>query len=157
MKLADLVREDSIVLDFEAADKWKAIDRLVDHLVAAGRVKASQKKIVHDALVAREKIASTGMEHGVALPHAQVEGLDEAAAALAIAPKGVPFACVDKKPATLIALLVIPRRSIKQHVRTLAAIARLLSSAEMRATLLASKSAKEAAETMAREEAKEFA
>jgi len=157
MKLAELIREDSIVLDFEAADKWKAIDRLVDHLVAAGRVKASQKKLVHDALVAREKIASTGMEHGVALPHAQIEGLDEAAAALAIAPQGVPFASVDKKPATLIALLVIPRRSIRQHVRALAAIARLLSSAEMRATLLSSKSSKEAAETMAREEAKEFA
>lgn len=157
VKLADVIREESVLLGFTAADKWDAMARLVDHLVLRGGIPQDAQKRVQDAVVARERVASTGMEHGVALPHAQVDGLDRAAAAFAIAPAGVPFDSADGKPATLIALLVIPRRSIRQHVRTLAGIARLLNVAEMREALLASKSAREAVETLVREEAKEFA
>ncbi len=153
MKLADLIREDSIVLGFTAADKWKTIEALVDHLIAKGRLPAAMKLTVLGALVARENLASTGMEHGVALPHTQVEGLTEAVAAFAVAPNGVEFACADGKPATLIALLVIPRRDSKPYVRTLAGIARLLNAAEMRAALRGAKSPAEVVEIIRREEA----
>ena len=154
MKLAELVREDSILLDFEAADRWQAIERMVDHLVGRGRIEPGMRKAVLDALVAREKIATTGMEHGVAIPHAQVDGLEDAVAAFAISPKGVPFECADGAPATLIALLIIPRRSIRTHIRTLAGIARLLNYEEMRSALLKSRTAHQASETLQREEEK---
>jgi mannitol/fructose-specific phosphotransferase system IIA component (Ntr-type) len=153
--LPALIREDSIVTAFQAADKWAAIDALIDRLIAAGRIKADERKGVQEALVARENMASTGMEHGVALPHAQVENLAEAAAALGIAPGGVPFQCADGKPATLIALLVIPRRSMGQHVRTLAGIARLLNSPEMRRALLEAETPRAAWEILSRAEAGE--
>ncbi len=157
MKLADLVREDAVILGFGARDRWHAIELLAAHLVATKRIRPEQRRVVHEALVAREKVASTGMENGVALPHAQIDGLDEAAAVFAVAPKGVPFDCVDGKPATLIALLVIPKRSIQAHIRTLAGIARLLNYEEMRRALLAAKSPREVAEIVAAEEAREFA
>ncbi|MBI2932428.1 MAG: PTS sugar transporter subunit IIA [Planctomycetes bacterium] len=154
IRLSTLLNEDVILLGFEAADKWQAIERLVDHLVARGRVKAEQRRVVLDALVARENIASTGMEHGVAIPHAQVEGLEEAAGAFAVAPKGVPFGSADGRPALLIALLVIPRRSIKQHIRTLAGIARLLNYEDMRAALLGARAPKDVVAVLQAEEEK---
>lgn len=157
MNLAQLVREDAVLLDFEASDKWQAIERLVNHLVQTKRIPAEQRGPVLAALVSRENIASTGMDNGVALPHAQVEGLEEAVGALAVSPKGVPFGCADGKTASIIALLVIPRRSIKTHIRTLAGIARLLNYEDMRRSILRAKGAREVAEILAAEEKKEFA
>jgi mannitol/fructose-specific phosphotransferase system IIA component (Ntr-type) len=153
MRLGDLLGEEVVVLDFESKDKWEAIDRLAGLLVERGRLRAEQRRAAVDALVAREKISSTGMDHGVAIPHAQMDGLEEAVAALGISRGGVPFQTPDGKPATLIILLLIPRRSVQKHVRTLAGIARLLNYEEMRQSLVGAKTAKEALRVIREEEA----
>ena len=67
MKLGDLLKEGQIATAFQARDKWEAITKLVDLLVSQGRLKTDQREAVYDALAAREKIASTGMEHGALL------------------------------------------------------------------------------------------
>ena len=87
MKLSDLLSEDVILLNFSAEDKWEAMDRMLDRLEQLGRLLPGQRTPVRDALVARENIASTGLEHGVALPHATVDVLDKPVAALAISPQ----------------------------------------------------------------------
>ncbi len=156
MNLSGLLKEDLVLLDFAAQDKWGAIERLVDLLVEKGRVKAEHRKAVLDALVARENVASTGMGHGVAIPHAWIDLLDAASAAVALSPSGVPFQAPDGKPATITILLVSPRRNAQNHVRTLAAIARLLNYEEMRQALLAAKSGEEVLRIVREEEAKEF-
>lgn len=143
MKLGDLLGEGQIALDFHARDKWMAIMKLVDLLVDTGRIPADRKNNVTDALLARERLASTGMDHGVALPHAQVDGLPDAVAALGLAPAGIPFKSVDGKPSNIILLLVIPRGAVRTHIRTLADIARLLDHAPLREALLASRSPQE--------------
>jgi mannitol/fructose-specific phosphotransferase system IIA component (Ntr-type) len=157
MKLADLILEDGAVLNFSADDKWEAIEKLVDHLIAKKRVKAADRKIYLDALVRRENIASTGMDHGVALPHAQVDGLEEAVAAIGLSPKGIPFQSSDGRPARITVLLLIPKKAVQKHIRTLAGIARLLNYEEMREALLHAKSEREVLEIIRDEEAKEFA
>jgi len=155
MKLGDLLKEGQIATDFKARDKWEAITKIVDLLISQGRLKTEQREAVYGALAAREKVASTGMEHGVAIPHASVDGVDEAVAALAIAPEGIPFQSADGRPARLVILLVIPRKAVQKHIRTLAGIARLLQYEEMRDALTGARSAREALQVIREEEQKD--
>ncbi len=155
MKLGDLLKEGQIATGFTARDKWEAITKLVDLLIAQGRLKAEQREAVYGALAAREKVASTGMEHGVAIPHASVDGVEDALAALAVSPEGVPFQSADGRPAHLIILLVIPRKAVQKHIRTLAGIARLLQYEEMRDALTGSRSAREVLQVIKEEEQKD--
>jgi PTS system nitrogen regulatory IIA component len=155
VKLGDLLKEGQIATGFQARDKWEAIDKIVDLIIAQGRLKADQRDAVIAALVAREKVASTGMEHGVAIPHASVDGVEDAVAGLAIAPEGIPFQSADGRPASLVILLVIPRKVVQKHIRTLAGIARLLQYEEMRDALTGARSAREALQVIREEEQKD--
>jgi len=152
MKLGDILQSDTIVLEFKADDKWKAIEQLVDLIVEKGRLARDQRKSVLDALIAREHVASTGMENGVALPHASVPLLEKPVAALGISQDGVNFQCADGKPATLVVLLVIPKRSVQLHIRTLAGVARLMNYEEMRSQLLTARTPDEAIKVIRHEE-----
>jgi len=143
MNLSELLTEEVVLLDFKAKDKWEAIERLVEALIAQGRLKTSHRKPVLDALFARENVASTGMGLGIAIPHAWTDLLDSGVAAVGISPQGVPFQSADGLPATVVILLVSPRQSAQKHVRTLAAIARLLNYEEMRTALVNAKTARE--------------
>ena len=154
MKLGDLLKEGQIVTGFQARDKWETITKLVDLLIVQNRLKPENREAVYDALAAREKVASTGMEHGVAIPHASVDGIEDALAALALSP-GVPFQSSDGQPARLIILLVIPRKAVQKHIRTLAGIAKLLQYEEMRDALTNARSPREALQVIREEEQKD--
>lgn len=155
MKLGDLLKEGQIATGFLSKDKWEAITKMVDLLVAQNRLKAEHREAVYAALVAREKVASTGMENGVAIPHASVDGIEDALAALAISPAGIPFQSADGQPARLIILLVIPRKAVQKHIRTLAGIAKLLQYEEMRDALTNARSSREALQVIREEEQKD--
>ncbi|HVR86647.1 MAG TPA: PTS sugar transporter subunit IIA [Planctomycetota bacterium] len=155
MKLGDLLKEGQIATGFQARDKWETITKLVDLLVAENRLKPEHREAVYDALVTREKVASTGMENGVAIPHASVDGLEDALAAFAISPGGIPFQSADGQPARLVILLVIPRKAVQKHIRTLAGIAKLLQYEEMRDALTNARSAREALQVIREEEQKD--
>jgi mannitol/fructose-specific phosphotransferase system IIA component (Ntr-type) len=154
VKLGDLLKEGQIVTGFQARDKWEAITKMVDLLISQGRLKADQRDAVYGALAARERVASTGMEHGVAIPHASVDGVDDALAALAIS-DGISFQSADGYPARLVILLVIPRKAVQKHIRTLAGIARLLQYEEMRDALTRARSAREVLQVIREEEQKD--
>ena len=156
MKLSELLGEEVVLLDFRAADKWAAIGSLVEALIAHGRIRPEHRTQVLDALIARENVASTGMGLGIAIPHAWTDLLEAGAAAVGISPQGVPFQSADGRPATLIILLVSPRRNAQTHIRTLAAIARLLNYEEMRTALLNAKTPAEVLRIVKEEEDKEF-
>jgi mannitol/fructose-specific phosphotransferase system IIA component (Ntr-type) len=155
MKLGDLLKEGQILTGFESRDKWEAITKLVDLLIAQNRLKPEHRDAVYGALAAREKIASTGMEHGVAIPHASVDGVEDALAALAMSPAGIPFQSADGQPARIIILLIIPRKSVQKHIRTLAGVARLLQYEEMRDALTNARSPREALQVIREEEQKD--
>ena len=138
MQLAELFSADDLILPFEATDKWDAIRRLVDHLVDEGRVDASKGEEIHDAILARERSMSTGMEQGIAIPHAAVDDLDDVVACMGIvrSDDGIQFESVDGRPTRIVVLLVIPRAKKLLHIRTLADIARVLSRDSVRDALL---------------------
>lgn len=136
MRLSEILTDRQIWSPFSARDKNKALEMMIDRLVQIGKITKDQRRPFLDALLAREKIASTAMGHGVALPHAAVDGLQEAAALFCISKEGVPFQSSDGQPVKLLVLLLLPRQDRQKHIQTLAAVAHLLDEDETRQKLL---------------------
>ena len=141
MRLQDLIPPQHIVLGLEAADKWEVIERLTANLEAHGAVPRELLPSFREAVVHRERSMSTGMERGIAIPHAAVDGLERVVAGLAIVRgptgEGVNFDSIDAIPAWLVVLLLIPRPQKLLHIRTLADLARHLGHEEVRQALRA--------------------
>lgn len=136
MKLSQILTRELVELPLLAADKWQALAAIAQVPVRAGRYPAAYAAVVEQALVARERSMTTGMEHGIAIPHAAVDGIDDLIAVLGINPVGIPFETLDGSPAKIVIGLVIPRSKKLLHIKTLAEIAKLLSRAEVREQLL---------------------
>ena len=136
MLLSELIQEDLILTGMEAADKWEAIEVLVDLLIAAHEIRLIDRGEVLAAVNARERSISTGLDQGLAVPHGSVECVSDIIACLGVSRAGIPFGSPDGQPANLIALLVIPKGSFQRHVRTLAGIARLASNPELRRRII---------------------
>ena len=111
MKLSKLLSHDLVLLPMEAEDKWQAIAAMARAVVGSGRVSAELGPAVEGALVAREKSMTTGMEQGIAIPHAAVDGIEDVVAVLGVSPAGIPFETLDGDPARIIVCLVIPRQT----------------------------------------------
>jgi mannitol/fructose-specific phosphotransferase system IIA component (Ntr-type) len=136
MKLSDLITPELVLLPLAATDKWQAIELLAKAPASVGRYGPAALESVHQALVVRERSMSTGMEHGIAIPHAAVEGLEDVVAVLGLSPQGIPFETLDGKLARIVVCLLIPRSKKLMHIKTLAEIARLLARADVRERLL---------------------
>jgi mannitol/fructose-specific phosphotransferase system IIA component (Ntr-type) len=143
--LSSLLSEERIQLDFRSKDKWEALRRMVDGLTP---LPEPVRRAAHEALVARERVSSTGLERGVAIPHATVDGLDRMQCALAISPEGVPFDSADGRPANLVALLLIPRSESRRYTPILARIAQFLTREKARESILAARGSREVLEAI---------
>ncbi|MBL8857387.1 MAG: PTS sugar transporter subunit IIA [Planctomycetes bacterium] len=146
MRLSELFRAEDVLVGFAPPDKWGAIRQMVDHLVQRGRLKADAGAVITEAVIARERSMSTGMEHGIAIPHAAVDAVDSVVACMGIvaAPEGLPFESIDGRPARVVVLLVIPKSQKLLHIRTLADIARVLHRDAVREQLIAAGTSAEA-------------
>ncbi len=151
MKLSELLTDESVILPLEASDKWQAIRIMAQGMVAMGALPKDQLAAAEAALVAREESMTTGMEDGIAIPHAAVDNIPEVIAVLGIAPEGVEFEALDGQPARILVCLVIPRAKKLQHIRTLAEIAKLLSRAPVRERLLGCDAPQQVLEAIAAE------
>jgi mannitol/fructose-specific phosphotransferase system IIA component (Ntr-type) len=135
--LSELIQEDVIKVGLSARDKWEAIDELVDVLVAAHELRLADRMTVIEAVRIRENSFSTGLKYGLAVHHGSVDCVGEILAALGTSAAGIPFESADGQPARLVVLLVIPKGTFQQHVRTLAGVSRLATRPEMREKVLA--------------------
>jgi mannitol/fructose-specific phosphotransferase system IIA component (Ntr-type) len=134
--LSELLQEDVIKVDLSATNKWDAIEELVDLLVDAHELRLNDRAGVIEAVFTRERSLSTGLEHGLAVPHGVVECVGDIIASLGVSKTGIPFESLDGKLSRLIVLLVIPKGSFQRHVKTLAGIARLASDREIRGNIV---------------------
>lgn len=141
-----------VIVDFHPSDKWEAIRALVEHAAERGRIAPEQVEPILEAVVSRERSMSTGMENGIAIPHAAVDDLDEVVPCMGIVSReaGLPFDSIDRQPARFVVLLVIPREQKLLHIRTLADVARVLSREEVRSGLVSTKSGEEALAVLTR-------
>ena len=130
--IAPLLSAADVLFDVDASDSRAllgAIGRLFE------RRHALSAQAVADGLGAREKLGSTGLGHGVAIPHARVKGLRNVVAAVVHTRLAIAFDAPDGKPVTDFAVLLIPERATEEHLRTLAAIAEMFADREIRAAL----------------------
>lgn len=136
MKLSQLLTPEQVLLGFRAEDKWQAIEAMAATLNRIGGHDERLARAATEALIAREKSMTTGMENGIAIPHAALDELSELLAVVAIAPDGIAFDTIDGAPGRILVALLIPRAEKLLHIRTLAEIAKLLSRAPVRQRLL---------------------
>ena len=107
----------------------------------AGRSFGLPSEQVLDALLEREAAGSTGVGHGVAVPHARLEGIDRMRAVFVRLEHPVPFEAVDDQPVDLLFALFAPKGSSSEHLRALARVSRLLRQPEIREQLRQAKTA----------------
>ncbi|TVP88170.1 MAG: PTS sugar transporter subunit IIA [Thioalkalivibrio sp.] len=125
MQIADLVREDRACLDAGITSKKRALERLGELLAEAdGGPSAGQ---IFDALSARERLGSTGLGHGVAIPHGRMAEIDTPRVAVLRLEQGVDFEAIDHEPVDILIALIVPEESTGEHLDLLAQLARTLS------------------------------
>lgn len=141
--LIELLSEDRVLVAPPVVDKWDLIDRLAAAAAAALAVHGVDLALVREAARSRERDLSTGLEDGVALPHAFLSGDFPACAALGVLKDGLEFGCTDERPATVVLFLVAPdtTESRRAHLRRLGEAVRLLSDGDRRLRLAAAANA----------------
>ncbi len=134
MKLTDILIRDACLVDMQAKTKKEALRELASGLAA--QVDGLDPARLLDLLLEREKLGSTAMGDGIAIPHARIESLDRLLAAFGRSRQGVDFDSVDGKRTHLFFLLVAPGTEGSAHLLTLARLSRLLTQSEFREKLL---------------------
>ncbi|MCM8769579.1 MAG: PTS sugar transporter subunit IIA [Candidatus Omnitrophica bacterium] len=152
MKIVDFLTEDSVVIDMKSTEKESSLDELLSVLEKSGRIK-NRKKIL-EALLEREKLGSTGIGQGIAVPHAKTDQVENLVGALGISQKGVQFEALDGEPVNIIFLVLAPSSATGIHLKALAKIARLLKDRVFRQSLRTAPTPAEALKIIAEDEEK---
>jgi len=134
MKLSDYLPKEHISVDLKSESKFAVIEELLDLLARNGKL--VDRDLALQDVLAREGYLSTGLENGLAIPHAKTDGVGELVLAFGIKRQGVDFESLDGKPANLIFLVLSPRDTAGPHIQTLAIISRTLKDASARQALL---------------------
>jgi PTS system nitrogen regulatory IIA component len=95
-----------------------------------------ERSKVFDSLFARERLGSTGLGEGVAIPHGRIKGLKEALAAVVRLAEPIPFDAPDDRPVQLLVFLLVPENATEEHLELLSELAELLSDRSIRESLL---------------------
>jgi len=132
--LAELLHPERVRIGLAISDKEAAL-RTVASLLCMPEG-AANEEVVYDVLLERERLASTGIGSGVAIPHGRYDGVDELRAAVAVCPAGVDFDAVDSLPVRILVGIVGPRSMPQKHLAALAGVSRVLRNDEKREALL---------------------
>ncbi len=135
MDLVDILTKDQILTDLQAADRWQAIDELINILVTTGKIQAQHRDAIAAVVKKRETSMSTGIGFGIGIPHASTDLIKEVVGALGRSRKGMNFDALDNQPVNLVMLFLVPQGQFQKHLHTLANIAKLLHRAEFRQAL----------------------
>jgi PTS system nitrogen regulatory IIA component len=152
MKIADILSEDVVLPALAGRSKEDVIQELAG-IVARSHPEIDRTRLVQ-ALEERERLNSTALGEGVAIPHGKLGGVRQVLAAFGRSPGGVDFSSLDDKPTHLFFLLVAPEDSAGAHLKALARISRLLKSSDFRSRLMRAADAHELFEIIREEDEK---
>jgi PTS system nitrogen regulatory IIA component len=131
-RLAKLLPLDKVVLGLPVTSKKRVFEQ-------AGLIFENNngiaRSVVTDNLFARERLGSTGLGEGVAIPHGRIKGLKQPLAAFVRLAEPIPFESPDGQPVSLLIFLLVPEQATQQHLEILSEIAQLLSDREARERL----------------------
>ena len=131
--ISRLLPASNVLLDLPASSKKRAFEQaglLFENNQGVARAK------VFDSLFARERLGSTGLGQGVAIPHGRIKGLKEAVAAFVRVAEPVPFDAPDGQPVSVMIFLLVPEQASQAHLDLLSELAQMLSDKAFRQTLL---------------------
>jgi PTS system nitrogen regulatory IIA component len=134
MNLKTVLTKDTISLHLKGVSKDEIINELLDILVAAGKIQ--DRDAAYAAVMDREQKMSTGMKHGIAIPHGKSATVRDLVACIGISAIPIDFDALDKEPCRIFIMTLSPLEKTGPHLQFLAEISLLFKSAEMRAEIL---------------------
>jgi PTS system nitrogen regulatory IIA component len=137
-QIAALLPAGNILLDLDAGTKARLFDAVGAMFETSN---ALPRKVVVDSLLAREKLGSTGLGQGIAIPHGRIRGLGEARGAFARLKTPIAFDAPDGKPVTQVFVLLVPEQATEQHLQLLSELAQMFSARGFRESLAAANDA----------------
>ena len=134
--LASLLTTDRVLIPIEARDKRGVLEEMCAFLADRAGVEARQAEEILAAVLDREKVLTTGIGGGVAIPHGRSESLDDLVLVAGRTAGPVEFEALDGRPVRIVMLLVGPESAAGRHVQALSRIGRLLRSVSLRESLV---------------------
>jgi PTS system nitrogen regulatory IIA component len=126
--MIDLITPKSIIPNLRAGSKKQALQELARK---AAELTGQHERAVFDVLLERERLGTTGVGHGIAIPHGKLQGLDRVHGLFARLERPVDFDAIDEQPVDLIFLLLAPEAAGADHLKALARVSRLLRDGSM--------------------------
>ena len=134
MNLKSILTTETINLHLKGSVKDEIINELLDILVAAGKIQ--NREAAHEAIMYREHKMSTGMKHGIAIPHGKSSTISDLVACIGISDKPIDFDSLDSEPSRIFIMTLSPVEKTGPHLQFLAEISLLFKSAEKRQEIL---------------------
>ena len=147
MNLKSVLTAETINLNLKGSTKDEIISELLDILVAAKKI--PDREAALSAIIDREQKMSTGMKHGIAIPHGKSNTIDDLVACIGISEKPVDFDSLDHEPCRIFIMTLSPVEKTGPHLQFLAEISLLFKSADKRLEILNAKSADEVVKILA--------
>ncbi len=142
MEISELLTTDRIVCSCAVSSKKRALEAISSLLAEVTEAELSETDIF-DGLLARERLGSTGLGHGVAIPHGRFKDITEALGVFIKFDNAVDFDAIDSEPVDLVFALMVPEESTEEHLQLLASLAEMFSDASIRDRLRQSTSSAE--------------
>ncbi|HDN60009.1 MAG TPA: PTS sugar transporter subunit IIA [Candidatus Marinimicrobia bacterium] len=143
MELSKVLTPELVVYPLEASSKEEVISKLIYALQSAGKL--THPEIAKKAVMEREKLMSTGVGRGVAIPHGKYPYTDEVLVCVGVSRKGVDFDAVDGQPVYIFVLLLTPEKQPSKHLKLLSKFSRILNTVQAREEILEAQSPEEIA------------
>ncbi len=138
MDLNELLRPEAVIANLKANSKKQALQELAER---ASEICGETERDIFDTLLQRERLGSTGVGNGIAIPHGKIVNLDGLHGLFARLDKPIEFDSLDDQPVDLIFVLLAPEGAGADHLKALARVARLLRDADIASKLRATKDA----------------
>jgi PTS system nitrogen regulatory IIA component len=146
MKISEIMDEDCIIPDLKARDKRGVLEELTEPIIS--HEPSLDKSALVKILLERERLGSTGIGDGVAIPHGKAGGIRQPLISFGRSREGLDFESMDGEPAFLFFLLVAPENSASVHLKALAKIAKILKNSSFRKVLMEATTKKKLYETI---------
>ncbi|MCL2176040.1 MAG: PTS sugar transporter subunit IIA [Treponema sp.] len=146
MNLKTVISTDTINLNLKGTTKKEIINELLDILSKAGKIQDREAALA--AVIEREEKMSTGMKHGIAIPHGKTATTQNLVACIGISEKAVDFDSLDKQPCRIFIMTLSPIEKTGPHLQFLAEVSLLFKSSEKRDEILKAKTPEEILEIL---------
>jgi fructose-specific phosphotransferase system IIA component len=154
MKITDILNEKVIVTKLPGSTKNEILNAMIE--LAATSERVNDKEKMRSAILEREKIMSTGVGSGFAIPHGKTDAVQDIVAAFAITEQPIDYQSLDDQPVRIVFLLVGKDNSVGPHIKLLSRISRLMNKEEFRKKLIDAESPSEILQIFKQEESSYF-